>query len=396
MGLFNKIFKKPQPDGISNGFFQTFTAYSPIFTNWGGEIYESELVRAAINTRATHISKLSVGVQGTAKPKLQTKLHAGPNAFQTWSQFLYRLSTILDVQNTAFIVPILDDFGQPTGIYPLLPSMCSLQDYNGEPWIRYTFSNGDTASVEMKRCGVMTKFQYRDDFLGSSNNALIPTMNLVYMQNQGIEEGVKSSATYRFMARLNNFAKAEDLTKERKRFTNENLSADGGGLLLFPNNYDNIQQIKSSPFVIDADQMNAIKTNVYNYFGVNDDVLQNKAYGDTWAAFYEGAVEPFAVQFSDVMSKMLFTERERATGSMITATSNRVQYMSTTEKINYATQMGDRGFVMIDEIREVFNLPPLPNGAGQKIPIRGEYYFVNAGGQTDGKESDGENDKQDN
>lgn len=388
MGLFDKIFKRPQPEGAPGGFFQTFTAYSPIFTNWGGEIYESELVRAAINARATHIGKLSVVVQGTAKPKLKTKLKAGPNEFQTWSQFLYRLSTILDVQNTAFIVPVLDEFGQATGVYPLLPSMCTIQDYGGEPWLRYAFSNGDIASIEMKRCGVMTKFQYRDDFFGSSNNALIPTMNLVTIQNQGIQEGVKASATFRFMARLNNFAKPEDLAKEQKRFTSENLSADGGGVLLFPNTYDNIQQIKSSPFVIDAEQMNAIKTNVYNYFGVNDDVLQNRAYGDAWAAFYEGAIEPFAVQFSEVMTRMLFTERERATGSLVMAASNRVQYMSTEEKINYATQMGDRGFVMIDEIREVFNLPPLPNGMGQKIPIRGEYYFVNEGGQGDGSGSD--------
>ena len=375
MGLFEKIFKRPRPQGQPDGFFKTLTAYTPIFTSWGGRLYESELVRSAINARATHISKLSVQVQGAAKPRLQTKLRTGPNEWQTWGQFLYRLSTILDVQNTAFIVPVQDYFGEPTGIYPVLPSMCEIVQYNGEPWIRYQFSTGEFASVEMKYCGVMTKFQYSDDFFGDDNAALTPTMELINIQNQGISEGVKSAATFRFMARVNNFTKAEDLAKERERFTKENLQGEGG-VLLFPNTYSDIQQIKSSPFVVDADQMNSIRQNVFDYFGVNEDVLQNKAYGDAWSAFYEGAIEPFAVQFSDVVTKMLFTERERASGSFLMATANRLQYMSNTEKLNVSAQMADRGIMNRDEIREIWNLSPLPDGQGQAYTIRGEYYFI--------------------
>ena len=150
--------------------------------------------------------------------------------------------------------------------------------------------------------------------------------------------------------------------------------------MLFPNTYSDIKQIESKPFVVDAEQMKMIQTNVYNYFGVNEDILQNKAFGDAWAAFYEGAIEQFSIQFSEVVTKMLFTERERAAGAFVMATANRLQYMSGKEKLSYATIMGDRGFVMIDEIREVFNLPPLPNGMGQRLPVRGEYYLLGADG----------------
>ena len=87
MGLFEKIFKRPAPNELQQGFFQTLTAYAPAFTSWDGQIYESELVRAAINARATHISKLSVQIQGSPKPTLQTKLRTGPNEWQTWGQF---------------------------------------------------------------------------------------------------------------------------------------------------------------------------------------------------------------------------------------------------------------------------------------------------------------------
>lgn len=380
MSLFDKIFKRPEPGGQPQGIFQTLTAYTPVFTSWGGKLYESELIRAAINARATHISKLSVEVKGSAQPKLKTKLKSGPNEWQTWGQFLYRLSTILDVNNTAFIVPVMNEYMEVSGIFPVLPSQCQIVQYNNEPWLRYQFRTGQYASIEMKRCGIMTKFQYEDDFFGSDNSAIRPTMELINIQNQGISEAVKSAATFRFMAKMNNFVKAEDLAKERQRFTKENLENGGGGVLLFPNTYSDIKQIESKPFVVDAEQMKMIQTNVYNYFGVNEDILQNKAFGDAWAAFYEGAIEQFSIQFSEVVTKMLFTDRERAAGAFVMATANRLQYMSGKEKLSYATIMGDRGFVMIDEIREVFNLPPLPNGMGQKLPVRGEYYLLGADG----------------
>lgn len=388
MGLFDKIFKRPLPQGTPQGFFKTLTAYTPVFTTWGGQIYESELVRAAINARATHISKLTVQTLGSAKPALQTKLRTGPNEWQTWGQFLYRLSTILDVNNTAFIVPVIDDYGTISGIFPVVPTQCSIVQYSGEPWLRYQFSTGDTASVELRYCGIMTKFQYEDDFFGSSNAALNPTMELIKIQDQGIKEAVKNSATFRFLARYNNFSNDRDLAKERQRFSRENLQAEGGGLLLFPNTYADIQQIKSSPFVVDAAQMASIKANVCDYFGVNDAVLQNKAYGDAWSAFYEGAIEPFAIQFSDVATRMLFTQRERAAGAAVMATANRLQYMSNTEKLEVSAQMADRGIMNRDEIREIWNLPPLPDGQGQAYTIRGEYYLLGKDGSVTRKGDD--------
>ena len=227
----------------------------------------------------------------------------------------------------------------------------------------------------MNRCGIMNKFQYEDDFFGEDHLALLPTMDLIEVQNQGIQEAVKSSATFRFMARLDNFAKAEDLAKERKRFNAENFKSDGtGGILLFPNTYSDIKQINSIPYVVDSGQMAAIKENVSDYFGVNADILQNKAYGDAWTAFYEGEIEPFAIQFSEVTTKMLYTERERASGAEIMATSSRLQYMSNQDKMNLSAQSLDRGFLNRNEVREIWGLPPLPDG--DSYTIRGEYYFL--------------------
>jgi hypothetical protein len=367
--------------------------YTPRFTSWSGGVYESELIRAAINAKATHISKLSVETMGSARPALQNKLKHGPNEFQTWSQFLYRLDTLLEVHNTAFITPIWDDYGEPSGVYTPLPSRCEIVQYNGVPYLRYEFGHGEKASVELAYCGIMTKYQYKDDFFGETNGALFPTMDLIHIQNQGIEEGVKSAATYRFMAQLSNFAKPEDLAKERQRFTKENFAKDanGGGMLLFPNTYTNIKQIDVKPWVVDADQMKAINANVYQYFGVNEDILQNKAFGDSWAAFYEGAIEPFAIQFSEVMTKMIFTLREQSQGNKVIATANRLQYMSNADKLAVSAQMADRGLMTRNEIRQIWNLAPLPEPYGDQLPVRGEYYNVgddvNNGGGEDESET---------
>ena len=375
MGLFDLIFKnRPAPVGRYEGTYKLLESYRPHFTNFGGDIYESELIRAAINARATHISKLRVEMMGTARPALQNKMKHGPNQIQTWSQFMYRLSTILDVHNTAFIVPIYDRYGEPTGVFTPLPRKCVLIQYKDTPYLQYEFNWGEKAAIELEYCGVMTKFQYKNDIFGEDNRALFPTMDLVHIVDQGIEEGVKSAATYRFMAQVANFTKESDLAKERRRFSEENFGreAEAGGLLLFPNTYKDIKQVEVKPWIVDDKQMALIKSNVFEYFGVNEDVLQNMAFGDAWGAFYEGAIEPFAIQFSEVMTKMFFTLREQTSGNRVMATANRLQYLSNQDKLNVSSQMLDRGIMSINDVREIWNLPPVENG-DQRI-IRGEYY----------------------
>lgn len=395
MSLLDKIFhpdeakKSEAALAQARSLFQTLTAYRPVFTNWSGAIYESEIVRASIDARARHMSKLKVETVGTANQSLQTKLAQGPNQWQTWSQFLYRTSTILDVNNTAFIVPVFDDRMIITGVYSVLPTKCELVEYKNEVWLRYQFAKNQYAAVELKKCALLTKHQYQNDFFGDTNLPLNETMKLIHIQNEGIEEGVKNSATFRFMATLNNFSSAKDLAEERERFTKENLAteSESGGFLLFPNTYKDIKQIDVRPYAIDAEQMKQIRENVFDYFGVNEAVLQNSAKAEELEAFFDGAIEPFAIQLSEAMTKMLFSERERSQGSYLIANANRLQYMSTAQKVQMAKELGDRGAILIDEIRELFNFAPLPDGAGQVAPIRGEYKATDElGGNTDAED----------
>lgn len=398
MGLFDFIFK-PKNVELSreaDSYFRTLTAYRPHFTTWNGKLYESELVRSAIDARARHISKLKVEIQGAARPTLQTKLRLKPNNWQTWSQFLYRVSTILDMQNTAVIVPVYDELMNPVGYYPVLPRKCEIvQDDDGTPFLRYEFANGERAADYLEECAILTKFQYKDDFFGETNHALDPTMSLVHMNNEGIKEAIKNGATYRFTARMTNFSNTEDLKRERQRFSEANLKADeaNGGLLLFPNTYADIKELQNKGYTVPEAELREIRTSVYNYFAVNEDILQSKAYGDAWSAFYESVVEPFSIQFSETMTQALFSDRERAQGSLLMATANRLQYMTTKEKLDVSSAMFDRGVWNRDDVRDVWNMPPLPDGQGQAYIIRGEYITISEDGSftRDGTDAGGEN-----
>lgn len=382
MGLLELLFPKRKELIEAKTTFKMLNGYTPVFHSWNGRIYESQFVRSAIDARARHIMKLAIRVTGGTKSELLTSLKKAPNSFMTWSQFLYRVSTILDVQNNAFILPIRDKYGSVTGIYPICPREWTLVQANtGEVWIRFTFDSGKTAE-RLADVGILTKYQYESDYFGATNRCLDETMQLITIQRQGIEEYTKNASTYRFMAKLSNFAKAEDLALERQRFDAENFHKNnGGGLLLFPNTYNDIKQITSQSFVIDTEQLKLIERNVYDYFGVNEDVIQNKAFGDAFSAFYEGAVEPFAVQLSEVMTRMIFSEREIAFGSGIFFTANRIQYMTNGDKLNVSKDLVDRGVLSINEAREIWHLDPIEGG--DVHILRGEYYDAQTGEKVD-------------
>lgn len=382
MSLLDKIFPKKERERqlYENTYFRGLTLYEPKFTSWGGAVYESELVRASIDAVARRYAKMNVQFHGAAKPTMQNALKHKPNAYQTWSQMLYRTATILMAQNTCIIVPVKNNTGDITGIYPLLPEKCTIKSYKDVPYLRFEFQKQQFAALRLDECAVITRFQYRDDFFGEKNMAaLLPTMELMNTQNQAIETSVKNAATYRFIAQLSNFATDEDLAKERARFTQYNIQQGSGGVLLFPSTYKSIQQVTSTPYVVSADEQELIEENIYRYFGVNKKILENSADDDMENAFYAGILEWLAIQTSEALTNMLFSSIEQSYGSYVELNANRMNNLSLKNKIEFVKAMIDRGVLRIDDVRGLFDMEELPDGIGKKTPIRGEYYFLEDG-----------------
>ena len=373
MGAFNKLFGKLKVKKELGNFFAMLDGYTPVFTTYDGGVYEMELTRACVHTFANHCSKLQPKVTGPDKYGIQAILDSKPNPFMTGAQFVYKAATIYETQNTCFIVPVLDTLDRLVGYYPVVPDMTEIRELGGEPYLVYTFGNGEKAAIELSRVGVVSKFLYRNDLMGEDNSALEPTLQLLSTQDQGIAEGIKNSASFRFMATVNNFTKGKDLANERKSWVEENLGPDSGGLALFPNSYTNVQQIQSAAKIVEPEQMKLIQERVFLYFGANEDVLLNKTVGDAWSAYYEGKIEPFAIQLSQAMTVMTYTEAERSgkKARAIVWSANRLQYMTNTDKLQVSSQMFDRGILSINDVMDIWNLSHVDDG--DKRYIRKEY-----------------------
>jgi len=372
MGLFNKIFKKPSVNINTDGFFEMLTGYAPVFTNAPESLYEMELIRLSIFSIANNCSKLKPEIRGSKLSHLNTLLQYRANPFMSMSQFLSRVVTILLVNNTAFIVPVEDEAGHITGYFPALPQMCEVISRSGNPYLRYTFSNGQSVAIEYNKVGILTRHQYADDFFGSDNQALKPTSQLIHTQNQGIIQAVKNSAFIRFIGKIGNMIADEDIQLERDRFAKENLSEENkSAMLIYDNKFSDVKQIENKPFTINALQMKAIQDNVFNYFGTNENIVQNKYTEDEWNAFYDGCVEPIALQLSLALTNMSFTERELSHGNAIYLTASRLQYASNSTKLQLSTSLFDRGLLSRNGVMDIWSLPHVDNG--DEFYIRREY-----------------------
>ena len=372
MSVFDMVFGKRKQKKQLFKYFELLNGYTPVFTTFDGGVYEMELTRACIGAFARHASKLTPSFSGADSLGIEKIISPRVNPWMTTSQFIYRVATILDATNTCYLIPLLDKYDSPVGCYPIQPKITEIvEDEQGQQYLRYTFAKGQKAAIELSRVGILTNYQYTSDYQGEDNRALQPTMDLINTQNQGIAEGIKTSATYRFMATLSNLTKSKDVKEERKRFTEENFSAEDGGMLLFPNTYTNVQQIKSQAQIIDPEQVKTIEERAFKYFGCNLDILENKAVGDAWSAYYEGKIEPFAIQLSEVMTSMFYTPQMISGGNAIVWSSNRLQYMTNADKLSVSAQMFDRGIFNRNMIMDIWNLPHVEDG--DLYYIRKEY-----------------------
>lgn len=372
MGLLTNLRRKGKIEAALNEYFQLMNGYVPRFTSFEGGVYEMELTRAAVHSFATHVSKLHPEIKGNGNKSIERVLQYRPNPLMDSKKYLYRLATVYMTDNTAFIAPMYDDRLNVVGFYPLDTSKVQITSYNGTKYIVYDLGAGNYASVELDKAGIMTQFQYHDELFGESNKCLKPTMDLIHANNQGIVEGVKNAASIRFMGKLAQVLKPADIDAERERFVTSNLSAkNSNGILLFDQKYEEVKQVTSEPFVIDDKQIQQIKDNVFDYFGTNDKILQNKFTSDEWNAYYEGKIEPFAVEASLVHTNMLFQDLDIARGNEVIFSANRLQYMSNKEQLEMITSLFDRGFLSQNEGREILNLAPIEDG--DKYYIRKEY-----------------------
>lgn len=394
MGIFsrfrNNIETRKNMEMLTSTF-RLLNSYSPVFTTYNSGLFEMGLTRSCIDKIATQCSKLNPVINGNKNYKrLNTILQTKPNKIMTTQQFLYRLVTILLVENNAYIVPIFDnDINRNiVGFYPVRAAGSKIVTHKGVDYLVYKIQDNEYV-IEYEYVGSLKRHYYKKEYVGESNEAIHSTMDLIDTQEQGIKEGIKSGAMIRFLARLGVVQNAESIKNEQKRLKEDQLSMDNnGGILIFDSKFADIQKVDSKPFIVDKEQMDLIKNNVFDYFHISEAILQNTASEDQWNLFYENVVEPIAIQMSQVLTNMIikFTDIEK--GLNVVLESTKLQFISNTTKLNVSQQLFDRGILSTNQVMDIWNLPHVEDG--DKRYIRKEYTEVNnldkEGSEEDGKQ----------
>lgn len=376
MGLFKKKEERKLREYLTQQF-KLISGYNATFSTYSGGMYEMELIRSAIESISTQCSKLNpVVVAGKKYKNLEKMLQFNPNRIMTTQQFLAKLVTILKVENNAFIIPIYPNqiSNEIVGIYPVSSAGSRIVNSQNQDYLIYTIDNKEYA-IEYERVGHLRNHYYNKEFWGSNNEAMKPTLDLIHTQNQGIIEGIKQSANIRFLAKLNNVLTPSDMVKEKQRFVNDNLSSsNNGGVMLFDSKYSDVKTVDSKPYIVDDRQAELIRKNVFNYLHISEGVMQNKASEDEWNSFYEGCIEPIAIQLGQVLTRMFFTPEEIKRGYHIALESSKLQFASNNTKLNVSQQLFDRGILTVNQVMDIWNLPHVEDG--DKRYIRKEYTEV--------------------
>lgn len=381
MGIFARVFGKRDAQEKTARAYKTFTEYAPSFSTWNGRIYEQELTRAAIERFATACGKLRPEIEGneSARPLVTAFVKGRPNGRMTWPTFLKRAAALYESYGTLLVVPTLSrDFMDVTGIWPMAFDYAEVVDLSGEPWLRIYLPNGDVSAIELKSVAIVNKFQVQSDLFGEPN-CLDTTLKLLHAQAEAEDNAIKNGAKIRFIGALNGMVREDDMKKKRDRFVEENLSSDNaGGLMVYDQTFANVTQVNSSSWTIDAKEMDRIQQNVYNYFGINERILQNSFTEENWDAYYEAKVEPFAISLGEGITHMCFGQTQIKRGCRVTFSTNRLEYAAAASKRAMVRDMMDRGVMTVNEARDVLQLPPIPGG--DVFMYRGEYIMSDVNG----------------
>lgn len=343
------------------------------------DIYNLSLARTCIHRIATEISKAEPEL---AIPNARVGYYVSkyPNQYQSVSQFLYQLATILLTDNNAYIIPIYDRTGIITGLWCTSVQDTSVIDIDGQLWIRYSLPDGKNAMVEYTNCAHLKRMQYHNPLSGESNE---PFKKIGYLYEQNLKRSLASvndsEASIQWIGKLNTtLVDGEQAAEERDQFTKLNFTGNRTSLLLYDSRYEKLDQVKKVFNLLQPDDIKVMQTAAYNYWGVSEAILQNKYTDSDWYAFYQSAIEPLLKQIGEGITKVIYSKNQIMNGNFVRL--DKLQYSSIQSRIDVAFGTYDRGMTTMDSALDILNLPPIGGDEGKKRYIRGEYYLENQKG----------------
>lgn len=375
-GLFEKMFGISPKEEIKNNspneynFYGLLNSFDTIISQNTGRKWDMNIVRRAVDSYARNFAKLKAKhvCSGKSNKNLERLLQFRPNPLMEAYSFYYKIAVNLKLTNNAFIYPAYDKNYNLIALYPIQSNQIRLLWIKNDLYIKFVFGTGKTKILPYENLIHLRGHYYDHDILGSSSAALDPAIALSSAVNQGVEDSSKLINRIRGILHAKTASKDSDLTLARDNFVKNNLTiANNGSGVIVTDAKMEYTPIESESPTINKDHLNYTKEEIYDYFGVNEKIVKSNFSDEEWNAFYEGSIEPVAIQMSQCFTNILFTKHEREFGNEIIFESNRLQYMSIPTKTSFVKEIAPLGVLMKNDIREIFNMSPLPDKEGKKI-----------------------------
>lgn len=344
-----------------------------------GSLRENEIVGAIANAVASNVAKLTPQViRKTAagvtikNDKLSRLLEIRPNAENSTYDFLYKMASDLVYTSNAFAVVFFnDDFSEITSIQPITATSHRIFEVDGVLYFKFVWEYDKKSYTVPYQFVIHIKGRYnRKRFLGTPPDAeLQNSTELLGVTYNGIKNVIKNSASLRGYLKYNNFADEEELRKKVGEFQSAYMSADNEGGIAGLDNTMEFHEITQKPPAIPITQVSFFRENIYRYYGVNEKILNSTYTEAEWNSFYEGVIEPIAIQLSLEFTFKLFTEGERSYGNKVIFTTNRLQYATLQTRNTIAGSLFDRGIITINEYRDFMYLPQIDGGDVRMVSL---------------------------
>lgn len=374
MGLFKR---KRRTNEAVTGFKLVNDIDVPLIP-FGDNVTKSDVVMICIDRVASQCAKLKgryikvddKGVQTEKKGTLSFILKRKPNEAMTPYQFLYKVVSLLLLNNNAFVYPLYDSFtNELKGLYPLNPLTVEPIEYkDGTHTYKFYFSDGTHYEIPIENVIHLKRFYSQNTFFGGDNSAgehdaLLKTLSINESLLQGIEAGMKSSFKIKGLLKINGMLKESDKNKQIDEFNRAIEKANRNDSTIIPMDAKaDYTPLSNDPKLVDEPTLKFVQSKILDYFGVSEAVFTNKYDEDEFNAFYESTIEPLAIQLSETFSLGLLTEKQLERGEEIVFFSERLQYASWNTKVAAIEKLMGLGIMSLNESRGLLGLEPIENG----------------------------------
>lgn len=334
--------------------------YNSHFYPYSGGVYDNDVARACIHTLAEHTSKANAICR--SDQALERLLRVRPNMYMNGKDFLYKCRTLYEINNTCFVYLNRDDRGRVVSLYPVPNCPAEALEVAGKLYIRFTFADSSKLTAAWDDLLALRKHFNKSDIFGDTNDAVTTSLELMDTTGQGMANAIKSTSNLRGILKSTKaMLSDDDVKKQKDRFVADYLSLENSSGIAILDSTVDFKPVDVKPEIATYEHVGQLRENIYRYFGVSEDAIQGKLFGDAWEAFYDSAVEPFLIALGLELTYKVYTDRQRGFGNEVLFESSRMQYMSMQDKLQLI-QLVDRKTMLPNELRAILNLPPVAWG----------------------------------